>query len=140
MPFSLLNLRALRSHSRGIALFALLAVCLRLATMAALDMGNQRLTPVADNATFATLQICTVAGMSAIDVEDEPLPARHAATSTHCPFCITPANASLPVIAFAFPPPEAAEGVFLPATAAGFQPAAPDLRHAPKHAPPVSFA
>jgi hypothetical protein len=134
------NPHTLRRHSRGFALLALLAICLQLATMAAMDMG--RLAQDQAASTHATLQICTVAGMDSIDVESAPLPTHHnmPATGTHCPFCITPAGASLPVIAFAFPPPEAAAEVFLPATAAGFQPAAPDSRHAPKHAPPLSFA
>ncbi|MDR3055399.1 MAG: DUF2946 family protein [Zoogloeaceae bacterium] len=130
-----------RRHSRGVALFALLVICLQLATMVALDMGNQR-RHASDS---ATLQICTVSGMSRITLETGQLPAPPddipmPATGIHCPFCITPVGFSLPVIALAFPPPEAAAEVFLPATSAGFQPAAPDSRHAPKHAPPVSFA
>ncbi|GHT90384.1 hypothetical protein AGMMS49545_03740 [Betaproteobacteria bacterium] len=129
-----------RRHARGIALFALLVICLQLATMAALDMGHQR----QDASGNASLQICTVSGMSSIAPEAEQLLAPPGvpmpATGMHCPFCITPTGFFLPVIALAFPLPEAAAGVFLPATSAGFQPAAPDSRHAPKHAPPHSFA
>jgi hypothetical protein len=132
-----------RRHSRGFALLALLAICLQLTAM---GIGNlhaqERLTQGQSPSETITLQICTPAGMSSVSVEGEPHPAHGDLPDmgAHCPFCLFQAGVSLPVVAFSFPPPEPATTVFLPANAAGFQPAAPDSRHAPKHAPPVSFA
>jgi hypothetical protein len=142
----LIHLHAFRRHARGLSLLALLAVCLQLAAMGVSNLHTlERLAHnqgQGDSAIFHA--VCTAAGIDHIEMEGAEggaQPAHNAPTAwSHCPFCISAASVLLPVAALSFALPEPAADVFLPMAAAGFQPSAPDLRHAPPRAPPVSFA
>ncbi|MDR2113227.1 MAG: hypothetical protein LBQ62_09030 [Candidatus Accumulibacter sp.] len=141
----LIRLHTFRRHSRRLSLLVLLAVCLQLAAM---SVGNphalKRLALAqchGQRHDGAAVFHAHHGGSGGIGVEGGGRPARDVpAAEPHCPFCVSSANVLPPVVVFFLVPSEPAANVFLPMAAAGFQPSAPDSRHAPKRAPPVSFA
>jgi hypothetical protein len=142
----LIHLHAFRRHARGLSLLALLAICLQLAAMGISNLhALERLSQdegQGDSAIFH--YVCTATGIDRIEMagaEGDAQPTHNAPSAwSHCPFCVSSASVLLPTLVFSFAPPEPATHVFLPRAAAGFQPSAPDLRHAPPRAPPVSLA
>ncbi|MDR2165893.1 MAG: DUF2946 family protein [Zoogloeaceae bacterium] len=131
------GLHFFRCRLRPFALLALLAICLQLAASAIGSSHAAR--QLADgNGAF---DICTPGGVIRMAAADgEHSPAAYAG-GQHCPFCAASSGlAPLLATALSFFLPEPDPLVFLPAVAAGFQPSAPDLRHAPPRAPPVSLA
>lgn len=109
--------------------------------MLAMGVANVHATQGLDAAArLALSDVCHGAGDRTDGGAGDELPPLPA-TSPHCPFCHV-AQAGIappPTVALSFPPPEP-PGFFVPADDAGLQPSAPDSRHAPKHAPPSSFA
>jgi hypothetical protein len=131
------DFHAFRRHSRLFAFRAVLVICLQLAVSAL--GGFYAVAWQADGRGAFT--ICTPTGIVRVAAAEGENPATFHAGGQHCPLCSTASNA-LPLsatgLSFFFPEPDLTD--FLPAASAGFQPVAPDQRHAPSHAPPFSFA
>jgi hypothetical protein len=136
----------LRRRRRGVAWAAVWVVCLQLLAggIASVHAAQQAL----GGFELALSDVChgTASGGSAGTADgapadtDDGLPPVWRMGGGHCPFCHLAASLALPSdAALSFPPPEPAT-FFVPARDARLQPSAPDSCHAPKRAPPFSFA
>lgn len=125
---------ACRKRQRRFAWLAILAVCLQL--LASGIASTHAVDALNTNGGIFAAEICHGTADTAPDDGERP-----AANGGHCPFCrIAQASIVLPPPAApAFSPPEPVTRFFLAADAS-LQPSAPDSRHAPKRAPPFSFA
>ncbi|MDR0674390.1 MAG: hypothetical protein LBF93_12260 [Zoogloeaceae bacterium] len=119
---------------------SLLLVCLIVLRLSG-GSGIFSLAPDSQNRSAGeVIVICTgMGGMATILAPDAPLEPIHRAMGAHCPFCLT-GNDFQPALSgvdFSLPLPKPASVAFLPPYAAGFHASPPDLRHAPKRAPPA---